>query len=150
MLLTKTGSLPSATRAALDDLNPARIVVLGGEGAVSATVETQAAAYARTGVVERIGASSRWGTAADLALFYPPTPDVVYVANGSNFPDALAAAAVAGDQGAPVLLTNTDSIPAETREALAALHPRKIVLVGGTAAIASPIRNELREFIMTG
>lgn len=124
-------------------------MVLVGEGSVSGAVEQQAAAYAGTGVVERVGASSRWGTAADLALFYPPTPDVVYVANGNSFPDTLAAAAVAADQGAPVLLTKTDAVPSATREALAALHPRKIVVVGGSVAISNTTRQELREFIMT-
>lgn len=149
VLLTNTGGLPSGTRAALDDLNPQRIVILGGEGSVSRSVQNQVKGYASSGVVERVGASSRWGTSADLGLFYPPTADVVYVANGNSFPDALAAGAAAGDDGAPVLLTQRGAVPWETREALAALHPREIVVIGGTASVSSSTREELRGFIST-
>src|SRR5665811_1453173 len=46
VLLTKPGSLPSATADAVTRLQPGRIVVLGGTGVVSAAVETQLAKFA--------------------------------------------------------------------------------------------------------
>ncbi|GGK70049.1 cell wall-binding repeat-containing protein [Ornithinimicrobium pekingense] len=45
VLLTRSDQLPQRTRAELERLNPARIVVLGGPGAVSAEVEVALAPY---------------------------------------------------------------------------------------------------------
>jgi putative cell wall-binding protein len=66
--------------------------------------------------------------------FSPGVP-IVYVAWVGNFPDALAAAAAAGKQGAPILFTNTGNTPDITQAALEYLAPEKIFVVGGTGVI---------------
>ena len=43
------------------------------------------------------------------------------IASGSNFPDALAAATLAGDQSAPILLTAPDSLSPEVASRLSSL-----------------------------
>jgi putative cell wall-binding protein len=70
--------------------------------------------------------------------------DWVVVASGDDFPDALAAAPVAGAHNAPVVLTErhrlTPQAAAEVRR-LGASHAR---IVGGTAAVSEAVEEELR------
>lgn len=53
------------------------------------------------------------------------------VTPGHNFPDALAAAAVAGRENAPILLVSPGFIPESTGVELARLRPERIVVLGG-------------------
>lgn len=146
MLLTRSGSLPPATVTALQAIRPQRIVVVGDASEVSGSVVSSLAAYATSGVVERVGGTTPAQTAADLAGQYPVGPDVVYVATASLFPDALAAAARAGHQGGPVLLTGTTSLPQATRTALQRLQPRAIVVAGGSAVVSDAVLTELEAY----
>ena len=68
---------------------------------------------------------------------------VVYIATGVNFPDALGAAATAALGVGPVLLVQTDAIPAETLAELNRLHPDRIVIVGGTAVVSAGVEASL-------
>lgn len=68
----------------------------------------------------------------------------VLLATGNNFPDALAASYLAGYLGVPILLTDTDQVPAETNSALQALGATSITLLGGTSAISAGVETSLR------
>ena len=137
VLLSDTTSISSDTLAEIRRLSPNRIVVVGGTSAVSDAVKEQLAEIAPT---DRIGGSNRYDTAARIALdaFDGPVP-IAYVATGKDFPDALAAAAAAGAQGGPVLLTEPGFLPSWTSDALIALQPNKIVVVGGTAVVSTAV-----------
>lgn len=146
MLLTKPTSVPAATAAAMDDINPQRVVVIGGQSAVSDSVAQQLAGMTTTGSVQRVAGANRYETAANLAAYYPTGLDVVYVATGSNYPDALAGSARAGSQGGPMLLTTRWSLPEETEAALQRLRPQRIVVVGGTDAVSDTVLALLRSY----
>jgi hypothetical protein len=72
-----------------------------------------------------------------------PSTEVVYIATGENFPDALGAAATAALGLGPVLLVQQNSIPAPTLAELNRLQPPNIVLVGGTAVISNGVKATL-------
>jgi putative cell wall-binding protein len=92
----------------------------------------------------RIAGATRYDTAARLVgLAFPGTADLVLVATGANFPDALAASAAAAKADAPLLLVNPTAIPAATRAQLSRLKPKRIVIVGGTAAVSAAVEREL-------
>ena len=69
---------------------------------------------------------------------------LVIVASGENFPDALAAASLAGQLGAPIVLTGSNDISNEAAQQLASLNPKKVYIVGGTAAVSSKVENWLK------
>nr|WP_281496674.1 cell wall-binding repeat-containing protein [Ornithinimicrobium sp. F0845] len=96
--------------------------------------------------VNRVTGVDRYGTAAQLASEYFQPGGTVYVASGSVFPDALAAGALAGQQQAPVLLTAAERLPLDTREALEALAPSEIVLLGGSVAVSDEVAAELAAY----
>lgn len=98
----------------------------------------------------RIEGPDRYATAAAAsARFFPPDVDVVYVASGESFPDALAAGPAAAHREAPLLLTARDTLPQATRGELRRLSPDRIVLVGGQVAVAGSVARELRAYAGT-
>jgi putative cell wall-binding protein len=145
LLLVERDRIPDATRAELDRLAPAHVVVLGGAASVSDGVVSQLRPLA-TSDVTRLYGDDRFATAAAVSSATFPTPGVpaAYVANGDTFPDALAGGPAAGAAGGPVLLTHRDSLPQATIGELQRVKPGAIVVLGGTAAVSSAVEQQLR------
>ena len=137
LLLTLRDSLPPATVAELQRLQPADIVVLGGESAVSAAVFAQLDQYASDPVQRRAGAD-RYGTGTMVSAFFASAPKV-FLATGEAFPDALAGGAAAGFQDSPVLLVRKDCIPPAVDLEISRLQPSQVVVLGGEAALGPGI-----------
>lgn len=142
ILLTRATSLPGATAEALRRLAPSRIVVVGGSSTVSDDVLTQLRALATSGSVSRYAGADRYATAARVAAEYTSAA-TVYVASGETFPDALSAAATAGRDRMPLLLTRADSLPTPTSDALSRLNPSRAYVVGGPATITEAVREAI-------
>ncbi len=70
----------------------------------------------------------------------------MFLALGTNFPDALVAAAAGGYLTAPVLLTTRDHVPQATIDEVKRLDPDQIYIVGGTAAISNTVAEELAPY----
>lgn len=143
LLVAKT-SVPSATAAELSRLRPQVIKVVGGAAMVSADVEAQLAAYATSGVVDRIAGGNRYATAAQVSAdtFASGVP-VAYVATGEMFPDALAGVAAAGMGGGPILLVERGAVPPATLTELQRLNPGRIVVLGATGVVSSEVEVSL-------
>ena len=143
ILLTTRTSVPSATAAELTRLRSARIVILGGTGAISDGVAATLASYT-TGNVSRHAGPDRYATAAAIsrATFGVGT-SVAYVATGANYPDALAAIPLAKRTNSPLLLTNRSELPAVTANELRRLAPGRIVILGGTGVVTDSVRTAL-------
>ena len=145
VLLTQRDSLPEATRTELARLRPRRIVVLGGVAAISNTVLDAARSYATESTV-RLGGADRYETAVEVSeATFATNVEVVYVATGTNFADALAAGGAARGRG-PVLLVRSDAIPDTTAAELTRLRPRRIVVLGGTSAVAQSVQTALSAY----
>lgn len=144
VLLTEADRLPLDTRAALEALDPAEIIVTGGPGAVSDAVLGDLEEFT-TGTVTRVSGDDRYATAAALSARFT-SPETVFVATGLDYPDALAAGARAGAAGAPVLLVRQEGIPLVTQDALETLDPVNIVVVGGPGTVSDDVLTALEEF----
>jgi putative cell wall-binding protein len=143
ILLVQLNSAPAATMNELARLNPAQIVILGGPGVVSNAVAGQVAPLV-DGHVYRIAGVNRFATAAAIsAAYYGSSQPRVYVANGLNFPDALAGAAAAAHLEAPLLLVSPTSLPAETAAELSRMNPGEIIVLGGTGSVSNGVKNAL-------
>ncbi|WP_241843184.1 cell wall-binding repeat-containing protein [Agromyces albus] len=94
----------------------------------------------------RISGTDRYDMAVNVAKQYAPNVPVVYIAKGTDFPDALSAAPAAAAQGGPVLLTPPDALPAVVGGELARLQPQRIVVVGGRASITDAVFAELQTY----
>ena len=144
LLLVRSNAIPAATAAELSRLRPGRIVVVGGPGAISDGVVTALRSYT-AGSVTRLWGEDRFATAAEVTRAgWSSGSSLVYVATGSNYPDALAAGAIAARNGAPILLVRPDAVPAATADALRALAPSRIVVMGGPGVVSDAVVSELR------
>lgn len=77
---------------------------------------------------------------ATMAALLPKAPwkagRTVVLASGSNYPDALAAASLAGAYDAPIVLTEPNSLSADAADIIEQLSPNVIYVVGGEAAVS--------------
>lgn len=146
LLLAAADELTAPTAAELERLDPDRVVVLGGEAALARSVEAAAAAHADR--VDRLAGPSRFATAAAIAVDgFDGAAGEVFTATGLDYPDALAAGAVAGARGAPVLLAAPDELTRPTRDAITTLQPAAARLLGGQAALSGTVEEQLRELL---
>lgn len=144
ILLTEPSTVPEDTLDALDGLGANEVVLLGGAAAISADVEAQLR-NAGYDVVRRAG-DDRFQTAAELArLAHPDGADTVLLATGADFADALAAAPLAATEGAPILLSGAEQLPAATARALEELNVTRVVVLGGAAAVGEVVEQQLTE-----
>ncbi|MFC5337624.1 peroxidase family protein [Leucobacter denitrificans] len=145
LLLTGKSVTPTVTINELIRLNPAKIVVLGGELAVRPSVVDQLE-RADIAPVERMGGTTLYDTAVLISqqlITADGGADTVYVATGENFPDALAASTVAARDGDPILLTRKGQLPPVTRAELERLDPDRVIVLGGTSAVTAGVFNAI-------
>ena len=119
-------------------------VVLGGPVAVPGFALDAALGPGRRPA--RLAGPDRWATAVEVSrAAHPDGADVVHVAVGTDFPDALAAgqAVVAPGGGGALLLTAPDRVPDVVADELARLDPDVVVVVGGTRSISPATRDAL-------
>ena len=134
----------SDTSVALGGLTPGTRYVATVTAINEAGASTSAeVAFTTTapGGVHRLSGDDRFETAVAVALdrFDPADVDTVYLAVGSNFPDALTGGPLAAQDGAPILLVRTESLPEVVGSALGTLGPSRVVAFGGTAAISDAV-----------
>jgi len=100
---------------------------------------------------ERVAGADRYATSAAIsASAVQPDRDIVYVASGQDFPDALAAAPVAGTRRTSVLLVSRTQISDEVRAELERLRPRAIYVLGGTASVSDQVVDDLGHYASVG
>ena len=141
LLLTPTGQMDSRTLAEMKRvLRPGSFVyVLGLDKAISQHTQDQinAAGFRAT----RIGGADRFVTAVNVAKAivpdYTTNPVTILTATGMNFPDALAAGAVAGSRpNTVVVLTDDKVMPANTLGFINSVPQRTVFGIGGQAVTA--------------
>jgi len=140
------GGLPVAVSAALATLGPREVVVLGGRSAVDDATLASVERLLPGVRVRRVAGATRYDTAARAVASFTSV-DRVYVAVGTQFPDALAATAAAGVGGVPVLLVDPSGVPDATAGVLRRLAPGRIVVLGGVAAISRGLESRLAGFL---
>jgi putative cell wall-binding protein len=144
LLLISQLSVPATVVTELQRLQPGRIVVLGGAEAISDAVLAQLHTYT-TGTVTRIAGADRYATAALLAEQFP-AGSPVFVATGTNYPDALAGVAAAAAEHAAIVLTDPNTLPASAAAALAQLQPSSITILGGNSAVSPAVQTALAAY----
>ncbi|WP_173923224.1 cell wall-binding repeat-containing protein [Agromyces sp. Marseille-P2726] len=142
VLLTAGTALPPSTRAELERLKPARIVVVGGDGVVSNGVLSALDQLAPQTV--RLAGADRYETALAVAraLGAPSSAHTVGLATALNFPDALAAGPAVAAAGGSLLLVSSTLSPAVAEE-LRRADPSLVLLAGSSGAIPNTVMNQV-------
>lgn len=94
--------------------------------------------------VTRVAGVDRFATATAISqTSYPGGADVVYIATGLIYPDALSAGPAAALDGGPLLLVTPTSIPSTVVAEINRLSPERIVVIGGTPSVSASVYNQL-------
>jgi len=145
VLLVRPGEIPAAVRAELTRLRPQEIVILGGGAAVNSSLDGQLLTFSNSLV--RLPGADRFATSAEISrASFPERPQVAYIANGMDFPDALSGAPVAGIYSSPVLLTRSGALPDAVKAELRRLKPERIVVLGGSGAVSAQVEAQLAQY----
>lgn len=143
LLLVSGTSIPEATRAEIERLNPTSIYIVGGTSVVSSAIEEQLRPYAANpDFVYRIAGADRYATSRAVVERIGPGINNLLIATGRDFPDALSAvpAANAFGRGALLLVDGArSSLDAATRTLLNGRTSADFWVVGGTGAVSAPL-----------
>ena len=141
LLVPSSGNVPADVFNEIKRLHPSKVVVLGGEGAISADVAGQLSTYTGVANVTRLAGPNRVATAAAIAKYaYPNGNAKVYVAdaigsNGLGSPDA-AAAGVLRD-GPIITVSGNGADIATAASTVKALGASQVVALGGEGVVPS-------------
>ena len=150
VLLTGSAGLGSPAATAIDRLDIAHVIVVGGPTAISEETEDQVEAMGVT--TTRLFGADRFETATAVADFALENLDFVndhfVLAKGQDasdprqgFADALAGAPLAGRSRSPILLTQQDVLPASTKNWIE-LHAPTLEdghILGSEGAVSSAV-----------
>ena len=142
VLLTPTHNLCDVTLNALKEFGVTHVTIIGGEGAISKTVENQLKNYN----VNRISGAEREDTALAIADEYFKSSVGAVMANGYVYADALVGGYLGAYFGAPILLTNANTISDRVISHLREQTTAAFVL-GGLAPISEPVYNKIKSAV---
>lgn len=103
----------------------------------------QASSFTAPLTVRRIAGTDRYRTAVEISKEFAPGVPVVYLATGTDYPDALSAASAAASQGGPLLLTTPNALPAVVSAELQRLNPALVVMAGGTSVVSAAVQQQV-------
>ena len=107
------------------------------------------AVYIDDDVVTRVYGSNRVATAAALSRSAFDSAHQAILARADQFPDALAASALAAQIDGPILLTNSDRLHPAAAAELQRLGVTHVYLAGGTAALSTQVDRDVQQLGMT-
>ncbi len=142
VLLTRGDRLPVTTKAELERLHPAEVVVLGGTRAVADRVVTT---VERVASVTRVDSDDPLAVARAVNRAAFPTATTAWVASAGRATDLAVAAATAASRRSPLVVVaeGARSLPAADAALLGDLGVRDATVVGGTKAVSSGVADAL-------
>lgn len=122
-----------------------RLLPLLAVGALLGPLLVATAAPAKAGpVVVRLAGADRYTTAVAVSQSsHPSGAPVAILTTGASFPDALAGGPAASVLGGPVLLVQRDRVPTVALDELRRLHPQRVLILGGAAAVSGAVTAQL-------
>jgi putative cell wall-binding protein len=144
----------SASSLALIEAHVDDVIILGGIGAVPASVEGQITSITgRTVHVERLFGDNRYATAVAIADFAATdrghTWGLVGIATGEDYPDALSGGVLQGRVGGVMLLTTPTTLHPATAVTLSEIADviETVTFFGGDGAISPAVRDAVAQLI---
>jgi uncharacterized repeat protein (TIGR02543 family) len=148
ILLTSPETLSDAVHTELERLVPSTVCILGDTNAVSQKTESAIRSLSFVPSVIRIGGAERYQTASAIAkeaINKGALSTELYLAKGSDFPDALSVSAFAAYRKVPLLLTDEApfALNLEVISYLNTYHPKRIYILDSEASISQGVITEL-------
>ncbi len=124
------------------------VIILGGTAAVSVGVESQLEAYDSNSNCTRIWGASGYDTNLEVYKYGENlggwNKEVVLVATGGGYHDALGSGSFASAKKAFIFIANPESENRELISAVASRSNSQTVILGGTAAVSQSLEDSIR------
>lgn len=133
-------TIDAATLELLDDLGTTDAYLAGGTGVVSTGIETQLSTLLGAGNVERLSGIDRYGTSIAINTGIFTTATTVYLAVGTGYADALAGAALAGKNHAPLFIVPGNCVPQDVIDAIESFGTDNVTLLGGEGVLTASVK----------
>ncbi|MCS4541654.1 MAG: cell wall-binding repeat-containing protein [Euryarchaeota archaeon] len=140
LFLTPSDKLADEIKTALKNQSITKVIIIGGEVAISLSVENEIRALGIK--TERIAGSDRDETAAMIAQRYGKTEYAIIVTD-ENFPDTLVSTSLAIALNCPIIFTKSKVLSKVSEDALK--NVRKTIIVGGTDAVSKDVETKISQ-----
>ncbi|XKH50636.1 cell wall-binding repeat-containing protein [Chryseomicrobium palamuruense] len=140
IVLSRQSAVPFATKAVLTKLKVSNTLVIGGTSALSSQVEKDLPK------AFRISGKSRYETSLAVAKYFDNLTDEVFIADGSNYADALAGGALAAKKGTGLFIV-PKTLPTALGEYLHQEDVDYATIIGGTKAVSEELRQQLGVYL---
>lgn len=139
-VLLTNGPAATADRPTLDllrSLGPSQVTIAGGTASVSTGVEESLKTVAP---VTRAAGADRYEASVNVNRVFT-TAATVYLAKGTNFPDALVGGVLAGLTRGPLYVVPPTCVPQPVLDEIARIGATKIVLLGSEDSLGAEVFN---------
>jgi len=145
ILFCEKDKLRSDTKKALQDWGIKNIIISGGPGVVSNTVENELNSMGIK--FERLWGENRYTTALKVARRFETQIGYggISIATGLDYPDALTGAVFAAKNNVPIFLTDKESMYAGVIEYIKAQPVDKIYIFGGSGVVSDSVLSQIGE-----
>jgi len=142
ILLSSKDKLPDSIKAYITNKKIPISYIIGGTGALGSNVEASVVNP------KRLYGADRYKTNINVIKEFESSLnfDNIYIASGSNFPDALSGSALASNSNAPIALVDT-LLSAETLDYLKAQNIKNVNILGGTGAVTQSVEDTLKNTV---
>lgn len=139
ILLTESSKLDYYVKNEIKRLKAEKVIIIGGEQAVSRSVENELESIG-VEVVERFGGDHRYQT-NERILEKMKDVEGYFVVSGTSFADALSVAPIAAAKNWGIVLTEKDHI---RQTVLNKIKGKPALIIGGDAVVSQNVENKVR------
>ncbi|MBS5359741.1 cell wall-binding repeat-containing protein [Finegoldia magna] len=145
ILLVRVNAIDKSVEDVIKSSKASLINIAGGEKSVSENTKANIKKISKA-TVNRMGGADRYETSILLAK-YSGAKEVVVVASGENFADALVAAPFSAKQNGAILLTNKDKLGQNAEQFIKDTKFNKSYVIGGEKSVSEDVINQLTSII---
>ena len=145
ILLVRVNAIDKSVEDVIKSSKASLINIAGGEKSVSENTKANIKKISNA-TVNRMGGANRYETSIILAK-YSGAKEVVVVASGENFADALVAAPFSAKQNGAILLTNKEKLGQKAEQFIKDTKFNKSYVIGGEKSVSKDVINQLTSII---
>ena len=145
ILLVRVNAIDKSVEDVIKSSKASLINIAGGEKSVSESTKANIKKISNA-TVNRMGGADRYETSILLAK-YSGAKEVVVVASGENFADALVAAPFSAKQNGAILLTNKEKLGQKAEQFIKDTKFNKSYVIGGEKSVSEDVINQLTSII---
>ena len=145
ILLVRVNAIDKSVEDVIKSSKASLINIAGREKSVSESTKANIKKISNA-TVNRIGGADRYETSILLAK-YSGAKEVVVVASGENFADALVAAPFSAKQKGAILLTNKDKLGQNAEQFIKDTKFNKSYVIGGEKSVSEDVITQLTSII---